>query len=42
MVTWFKARCAGGGNVTFDVYIYILRSYIDGGSALCVVYDVSL
>ena len=20
MVTWFKARCAGGGNVTFGVY----------------------
>ena len=20
MVTWFKARCAGGGNVTFVVY----------------------
>ena len=30
MVTWFKARCAGGGgggNVTFGVYIYSSRPY---------------
>ena len=26
MVTWFKARCAGGGNVTFGVYIYGFRA----------------
>ena len=24
MVTWFKALCAGGGNVTFGVVIYSL------------------
>ena len=23
-VTWFKALCAGGGNVTFVVVIYIV------------------
>ena len=41
MVTQFKARCAGGGNVTFGVYRF-WRAYIDGYSALCVVYEVSL
>ena len=41
MVTWFKARRAGGGNVTFVVYRF-WRAYIDGYSALGVVYEVSL
>ena len=31
----------GGGNVTFGVYRF-WRAYIDGYSALCVVYEVSL
>ena len=33
MVTWFKALCAGGGNVTFGVYIWSGR-FIDVCSAL--------
>ena len=41
MVTWFKARCAGGGNVTFVVNRF-WRAYIDGCSVLGVVYEVSL
>ena len=36
MVTWFKALCAGGGNVTFGVYIYGSRPYGDVGAAFCV------
>ena len=38
MVTWFKARCAGGGNVTFGVYIYIdgFRAFMVMFVRLCV------
>ena len=42
MVTWFKALCAGGGNVTFGVCVYRFGGLIDGYSALGVVYNVSL
>ena len=33
MVTWFKALCAGGGNVTFD-RLYRFGGLIDPCSAL--------
>ena len=35
MVTWFKALCAGGGNVTFD-RLYRSGGLIDSCSALSV------
>ena len=41
MVTWFKALCAGGGNVTFGVYGF--RALILMIVRLCVLFiDVSL
>ena len=41
MVTWFKALCAGGGNVTFGVYRF--RALILMVVWLCVLLiDVSL
>ena len=38
MVTWFKARCAGGGNVTFGVYMGF-APYGDVCAAFCVTID---
>ena len=41
MVTWFNARCAGGGNVTFAVYRF--RALMVMVVRLCVLLiDVSL
>ena len=41
MVTWFKALCAGGGNVTFET-IYRSGGLIDSSSACECVYGMSL